>query len=247
MKRSDLRAEHFKSLYLQTKDRVDELEDRVKTLDYENGVIKEELKESRIYISELKGSLDSLNRELLRKEVELSEKESVLTLINKDIEIFNEEFEKTIADIKIKLKNIDFKKGQEEKRGILEHKLSDSKELLFGINIDGNFLYSSSADVLKYYLYTIGVDEALFFSLKGFDIGKKVDLVNMGYKFSSYLMEEARVMGYDIEGIIEVKQADIFEDAKLIAWVSDRGFTLKMFEEFEKKEKQDKIYSYEIA
>lgn len=247
MKRSDLRAEHFKSLYLRTKDRVNELEERVKLLSQENRAFKEELRESRTHMAKLKKSLDSLRSELLKKEVELSQKEGIISLINRDMKLFNQEFEKTISDIKIKLKDIDLKKVKEEKRGILEHKLSDNKEFLFPINIDANFLYSSSTDILKYYLYTIGVKEALTFELKEFNIDRRVDLINVGHRFSSYLIEEAMVMGYEVEGVIEVKQADIFERAKLLAWVTDRDFTAKMFEEFAKKDLQNKIYNHEIV
>lgn len=233
MKFDNLRADHFKELYLTSQDKNRELGEKTKALTEENGILRTELEYSIKKIFELKKSVDTLETELQQKNTLLNEQSIIIKDVTKEIASFNKEFDKTLIQIEKKLKSI--KTDTTSTSTTQEHTIPQNKEFIFSVNIDANFVKSSSPEVLKYYLFTIGASEIVELELKGFRIEKKVDLVDIGYRFSDYLAKESKEMGYDIEGVVEIKPADIFHEAKLILWTNNKEFAIKIFEEFQEE------------
>lgn len=233
MKFDNLRADHFKELYLTSQAKNKELGEQRETLAEENGILRSELEQSIKKIFELRKAINTLEGELQQKNALLNEQSTIIKDVAKEIASFNKEFDKTLMQIEKKLKSI---KTDTAIQGVAEEQsISSNKELVFGINIDANFIHSSSPDVLKYYLFTIGASDIVELELNEFKIEKKVDLVDIGYQFSDYLMKESQEMGYDIEGIVQVKPADIFHKAKLILWTNNKEFAIRIYEEFKEE------------
>lgn len=233
MKFDNLRADHFKELYLSSQEKKRELEEKTKTLTEENGILRTELEFSIKKIFELKKAIDTLEAELQQKNTLLNEQSVIIKDVTQEIASFNKEFDKTLIQIEKKLKSI--KTDTAPASTIQEHTISQNKEFIFNVNIDANFVNSSSPEVLKYYLFTIGASEIVELELQGFRIEKKVDLIDIGYRFSDYLAKESKEMGYDIEGVVEIKPADIFHNAKLVLWTNNKEFAVKIFEEFQEE------------
>ncbi|MFW6307209.1 MAG: hypothetical protein ACOC08_01050, partial [Campylobacterales bacterium] len=183
MRVHNTRAEHYKQQFMLVNKENKTLKEQNSALREDISALKVEFEYSLKKINELTRRVSVLESELGIKDSIIKEKESAILEVNEEIEKFNSEFDKLIYRIEERLQSGDIKKDYTTQR--TQREITSDKELLFGLNIDTNFVISSSSEVLKYYLYTIDASSFMEFDLSGYKISQKKDLIGIGENLQS--------------------------------------------------------------
>lgn len=239
MRVHNTRAEHYKQQFMLLNEENKTLKEENSTLKEDISALKVEFQYSITKINELTSRVSTLENELGIKDSIIKEKESAILEVNDEIERFNSEFDKLIYRIEERLQSGDIKKDYTKEK--TQREITSDKDLLFGLNIDTNFVISSSSEVLKYYLYTIDASSFTEFDLSGYIISQKKDLIEIGEGLQSFIIKEAKLMGYDIEGLLEIRPADIFDTPKALFYVNDKKFVQNLLSEFRLKSQNQKV------
>jgi chromosome segregation ATPase len=233
------RAEHYKQQFMLANEENRSLKEQNNALREDISALRVEFEYSLKKIEELTRRVTTLEDELGMKDSIIKEKESAILEVNEEIEKFNSEFDKLIYRIEGKLKDGELRSDNHTHKA--KREITSDKELLFGINIDTNFVISSSSEVLKYYLYTIDASKFMEYDLSEHKISKKRDLVAIGEDLQNFITKEAKLMGYDIEGLLEVRPADIFDTPKALFYVNDKKFVENLLSEFRLKSQSRRV------
>lgn len=176
---------------------------------------------------ELQHKNDALQQEILKlkehiKVLEnsdyINELESNLALLKTALKTERDSQKKLKDDVKILSTRLDeflalfstyINDGDDSINNIYD--IGDDKSLLFGVNIDLDFIQNSTIKTIKNYLSILKCNNIQTFVINDFSTNKKSDIILIGEVFADYIRLSNLANDVNIYGIIEISMPNIFE------------------------------------
>lgn len=180
-----------------------------KSLNRENIELKEQISNKDSYIKDLEDSILSL-KGLLQTEREMEQK------LKNDVEALSARLDEFLALF------AEYVNDDRE----LEIELNGDKSLMFGVNIDSNFIANSTLKAIKNYLNILKCTNIQTFIINDFNTQKKSDIVLIGEVFADYVRLSNMNLNVNIYGLVEISMPDIInQNAISIKFYGNRDVT----------------------
>ncbi|MDE6885840.1 MAG: hypothetical protein K2P17_02180 [Helicobacteraceae bacterium] len=180
-----------------------------KSLNRENIELKEQISNKDSYIKDLEDSILSL-KGLLQTEREMEQK------LKNDVEVLSARLDEFLALF------AEYINDDRE----LEIELNGDKNLMFGVNIDSNFIANSTLKAIKNYLNILKCTNIQTFVINDFNTQKKSDIILIGEVFADYVRLSNMNLNVNIYGLVEISMPDIInQNAISIKFYGNRDVT----------------------
>jgi len=216
---------------------IEKLKESNEKLTKESGEIKSENTQLRTEVQHTIKKMDVMRKEMERlqqlvyqKDEIIKERDVTIEQINQDIERFSGQIDELIGALVGIAQQDGAVMPQSSSEFFSEVVLSNDKELLFGINIEQEFLRQNSQNTILYYLYACDCRIKEEFEVRNLHIRSKNDLALVGEAFADFVRVASLSGSVVLQGVIEIAPATIL-DNPTIRYYGNKSIN-DYFEEF---------------
>lgn len=162
----------------------------------------------------------------------LEEKEDVLNGINADIEHFHRELNILLSHFQANQAQT-FQKSTDAAADFLDDAcFGENRDMMFGVNIEEQFILESSLETLKYFLYAVNAYEYAEFELPNLRLRDRSEMHIIGQALSKYMQSQSRLLGFELQGIVEFAPPALFDPQKVRFRGTSSESALRLFSQF---------------
>lgn len=157
--------------------------------------------------------IQKLEKEIVHKDTLLAEKNDIIRQISEQVAQYGAEMDRLMSAVS----DIFAKNHARPEPAVHRQEMAPAwdgepigtdKDLLFGVNLEDDFVRHSDSDVIRYYLYATESTQYYSFELEGLELKTRPEHRMVGKSLASFLSQRAKHYGYEIQGVLEMCLAE---------------------------------------